>query len=82
MASIAKACSAIVVMTLVAFFAAIDPAPAITEAVARKCRELAVKAYPRQPPGSKNKGYAQAERNYFRDCVAKDGNVTDDNVKN
>jgi len=50
------------------------PAPALTVAVAKKCRELAIKAHPPAPSGSK-KGTAEAERNFYNDCVAKDGNI-------
>jgi hypothetical protein len=49
-------------------------ASALTAEVANKCRQYAVKAYPPTRVGSK-KGTAGAERQYFKDCVAKDGNV-------
>jgi hypothetical protein len=42
--------------------------------LAKKCRALAIKAHPTQPAGSK-KGSEQAQRDYFRECVAKDGNM-------
>jgi hypothetical protein len=49
-------------------------APAIsappTAEVAKMCRQLAIKAHPTQPPGSRT-GYQQAQRAYFQDCVEK-----------
>ena len=61
---------------LVALPAAPDrktPQPPTAE-VAKKCRALAVKAHPTQPAGSKG-GAEQAQRDYFRDCIAKGGNM-------
>jgi hypothetical protein len=41
--------------------------------LARKCREMAVKAHPTQLAGTTP--YAAAQRDYFRECVAKGGNM-------
>jgi hypothetical protein len=49
-------------------------APAITADLAKKCREMALAAHPTQPPGSKI-GSASAQLEYYRNCVAKKGNV-------
>ncbi|MGA2127521.1 MAG: hypothetical protein ABSG76_15370 [Xanthobacteraceae bacterium] len=57
-------------LTIVGLALAAAPAAAITAEVAKKCREVAVKAHPPQPAGTKN--YAQAERDTFRDCVAQE----------
>jgi hypothetical protein len=54
--------------------ATVQPASAITADLAKKCRELAVKAHPPVVAGSKA-GSAQAERDFFRTCVAQGGNV-------
>ena len=51
-----------------------SPASALTADVAKKCRELMVKAYPPLPAGS-SRGNAQKEREYFRACVAQDGKI-------
>ena len=51
----------------------VSPADALSVDVAKKCREMAVKAHPRTLPGTKP--YAQAERDYFRECVAKNGEM-------
>jgi hypothetical protein len=53
------------------------PAFAITAELANTCRAMALKAYPRKLAGSK-KGTSEAERNYFRDCVARGGTAPDD----
>ena len=53
-----------------------SPATAITADLAKKCREMAIKAHP--PPNSPgNKAYAQAERDFFRECVSKNGQMKD-----
>ena len=45
------------------------PAGAISAELAKKCRDEAIKAHPPQPAGTLP--YAEAEREVFRDCVAK-----------
>jgi hypothetical protein len=45
------------------------PTGAITAELAKKCRDEAIKAHPPQPAGTLP--YAEAEREVFRDCVAK-----------
>ncbi len=51
-------------------------ATAITADLAKKCREMAVKAHPPPNPLG-NKAYAQAERDFFRECVSKNGHMED-----
>jgi hypothetical protein len=58
----------------------VQSASAVTADVAKKCREVAIKAHPPTVAGSKA-GAAQAERDSFRACVAQGGNVKDDAVK-
>jgi hypothetical protein len=41
-----------------------------TAEVAKMCRQLAIKAHPTRPAGSRT-GFEQAQRDYFRDCVEK-----------
>ena len=60
----------VLALTLVGLALAAAPAAAITAEVAKKCRQVAVKAYPPRPAGTKN--YAQSERDAFRDCVAQE----------
>lgn len=50
------------------------PASAISVELAKKCREMAVKAHP-PPLRLGNKAYAQAERDFFAQCVANDGHL-------
>ena len=44
----------------------------ISAELAKKCRALAIKAHPNKPAG---RAYAQAQRDYFQDCIAKGGNM-------
>jgi len=53
-----------------------SPAAAITADLAKKCREMAVKAHPPPKPAG-NRAYAQAERDFFRECVSKNGQMED-----
>jgi hypothetical protein len=56
------------------------PAGAISVDLAKKCRDLAVKAHPPPtPPG--NKAYAEAERAFFATCVAKNGQMQSDDQR-
>jgi hypothetical protein len=45
----------------------------VSAELAKKCREMAVKAHPTQLAGTSP--YAAAQREYFRECVAKGGNM-------
>jgi hypothetical protein len=51
-----------------------SPAMAISAELAKKCRDLAIKAHPPSPAGTSS--YAQAERDFFSYCVSKNGDVT------
>ena len=55
-----------------AFASTATPAHAISAELAKKCRELAIKAHPPAPVGTP---YAAAERQYYLDCIAKGGKV-------
>jgi hypothetical protein len=51
-----------------------SPAAAITADLANRCRDMAIKSHPPpSPPG--NKAYAQAEREFFRTCISKNGQM-------
>ena len=54
--------------------AANAPAFAVSADLAKKCRDMAIKAHPFKVAGAKA-GTAAAERSYFNDCVAKGGNM-------
>ena len=49
----------------------------ISAELAKKCRALAIKAHPTERAGSRAGTYAQAQRDYFQDCIAKGGNMPD-----
>jgi hypothetical protein len=63
--------SMLMVLALTAYLAAGQPASAISVELAKKCREIAIKAHPPQMAGSKATGIEKAERDSFRECVAK-----------
>jgi hypothetical protein len=54
-------------------------AKAVTVEVAKKCNALMAKEFPRRSPGNpaagSAKGDGQAQRDYFKKCVDKGGNV-------
>jgi hypothetical protein len=57
-----------------------SPAAAIGADLAKKCRDMAIRAHPPPiPPG--NKAYAQAERDYFRQCVSRNGQMPDNGAQ-
>ncbi len=53
-----------------------SPAAAISVELANKCRDMAIKSHPPPFPLG-NRAYAQAERDFFRTCVAKKGQMPD-----
>jgi hypothetical protein len=70
------ALSASIVVTIPVVSDGNKSATALTFELARKCREMAVKAYPPVVAGSRQ-GTAQKERDYFRSCVAQSGRMDD-----
>ncbi len=54
----------------------LTPAEAITAELAKKCRAMAVTAHPSARPGTRT-GAQKAQNEYYRECVAKDGNMDD-----
>ena len=57
-----------------------SPTPPTAE-LAKKCRELEIKAYPPKPAGSTKIGIAQEERDYFARCIRNGGNMDNGDVK-
>jgi hypothetical protein len=57
-----------------------QPAAALTAELAKKCRALAVKAHPTQRAGGKSSS-ERSQRDYFQACVAKNGNMPDQEQK-
>lgn len=70
--------TAVLVAFAIGFIARdVHPASAITAELAKKCRALALKAYPPPPTGSKS-GNAAQMRGYYTNCLSHDGNVQED----
>ena len=65
------------VASLVSFVGHSAPVP--TAELAKKCREMMVRAYPTARPGSKP-GNAQKQREYFETCIAQKGRMEGDAV--
>jgi len=65
------------VLAAVGTFSTMQFACAISADIAKKCRELAIESHPPAMAGS-SKGSAQAERDYFRQCVANGGSGQSD----
>jgi hypothetical protein len=70
---------AIVVFAQVLFLSAASPAVALSVELAKKCRDMAVKAHPMTLPGTTP--YAAAEREYFRVCVSKNGDMSNSDTE-
>ena len=65
---------AMILMAQAIVVSAATPAAAITAELANKCRAMAIKAHPPPFPLG-NRAYAQAQRDYFRECVSKNGEM-------
>ena len=77
MTKLATRFSMLIVLALTAYLPTAQPASAISAELAKKCRAMAIKAYPTPTPGSKLTGAEKAQRDYFRECVAKGGKMED-----
>jgi hypothetical protein len=75
MAQLAKSFSTLIVLALTAYLPTVQPASAISAELAKKCRLMAIKAHPTAMAGTKATGVEKAQRDYFRECVAKDGKM-------
>jgi hypothetical protein len=67
-------------LILIVISAGNNAASAITVELAKKCREMSIRAHPLTLPGTKT-GTAQAERDYFRACVANNGAASPDDTQ-
>lgn len=65
--------AAVMVLVQVLILSPVPSVAAISADLARKCREMAIKAHPPKPAGTK--AYAQAERDFFRECISKNGEM-------
>src|SRR5262249_17120173 len=66
--------NAFAVTLIIASAATVQPASAITAELAKKCREMMVRAHPVGPAGSKSGGSSAAERGDCRPSIERDGN--------
>lgn len=73
--------SAPILSALIIVTCAASPAAAISAELANKCRDMAIKSHPPPFPLG-NKAYAQAERDFFRTCVAKKGQMPESDAPN
>ena len=71
-------CVAMMVSLGILTLSGASPALAISVELAKKCRDMAIQAHPPAAPGTT--GYAQAERDFFRECVAKNGEMTNNSA--
>ena len=74
MGSVKNYFGAMMIAGFVAVISAGQPASAITAELAKKCREMAFKAYPPVATGSKQSN-AKGQQDYYRTCVAKNGKM-------
>ena len=65
--------AAVMLLVQVLILSAVPSVAAISADLAKKCREMAIKAHPPQPAGTK--AYAQGERAFFRECISKNGEI-------
>ena len=75
MRSILAAVAAVAISVQILILSTASPAIAISADIAKKCREMAIKSHPSARAGTAP--YAQAERDFFRDCISKSENAKD-----
>lgn len=80
-----KSSSALAATIVVAVGSTTSRVSAISLEVARQCNAVTAKAFPPRvvgnPAAGSAKGDGQAERDYFKKCVAKGGKADDDQPK-
>lgn len=64
----------LVTVALIAVISTATSASAISVELAKKCRAMALKAYPPKLPGVKS-GNAQAQRTFYEQCIANGGTM-------
>jgi hypothetical protein len=64
------------VLVCIAIGASASAAAAATAEVAKKCQSLTAQAYPPSVPGNPATGTGPAAQKYYRDCVARGGDVS------
>jgi hypothetical protein len=75
MANIGKGFAALVAAASVALLWTTVPSTAVTAELAKKCRDMAIKAYPRRTAG-KPTGTAESERAFYNLCITNNGDMS------
>lgn len=70
---------AIMLCVQVFILASPRPASAISVELAKQCRDLAIKSHPPAPAGTTP--YAAAERDFFSECIKRNGDMTESGGK-
>jgi hypothetical protein len=68
--------TAFAVVVQVVLLVETPPAAAISADLAKKCRDMAIKAHPPELPGGKP--YGAAERDDYNKCISNNGQMPDD----
>lgn len=74
MGNILTSLVAVVLLAQILLLSAASPAVSLSVELAKKCREMAIKAHPMTLPGTTP--YAAAEREFYRVCISKNGNMS------
>jgi hypothetical protein len=75
MGNIIAAAAAVGIFVQILILSTVSPAIAISADLAKRCREMAIKSHPPAPAGTTP--YAQAERDFFRNCISKSDDAKD-----
>ena len=75
MTKLTKNLGASILLAVTVLLPASQPASALTAELAKKCRQMALKAHPPQLAGTKSTGVEKAQRDFFKECVAKNGKM-------
>jgi len=75
-----KRFAASLALILIAVLLVSTPASALSAELAKKCREMAIKAHPPTRTGAKT-GTAKAQSDYYRACIANNGAAPDNNMQ-
>ena len=73
MGKILNVAATVLVVVQILILSTTSPVLAISADLAKKCRDMAIKAHP--PASSGTQAYAQAERDFFKACIANNGQM-------
>ena len=75
MTNLAKALALLAALGILVPLSTSQSESAISAELAKKCRALASQAHPTPAPGSKATGAEKAQRDYFKECISKGGEM-------